>query len=421
MLEQLYFNKIGEPMNKILIIEDQKSMAMLLKQTIESHFQHEVLVAYNLKETREILASHQDIAIALSDLNLPDAPNGESIALLREASITTVVLTASLDESLRQRIMRERVADFIVKDGAAAISYLVKVFDLLLTNHEREIWLANLPDAKLRMLVGLLSIHRYKVRVFDQKIEVFKTLKTASPNLLVVGDKSTEQDWFQQLSGIRNQYEFYQLPILACVSEQNGTSLAIKYMKYGATDYVIQPFGADELYARVNQSIDLQRTYYEIQKLSQTDSLTGLNNRRYFIEQGAKHYQTWLGKGVFCLMVDIDFFKKINDQYGHPKGDEAIKFLANRLKLVFTDYVVARFGGEEFIVAGQYASKQDILAIAEKFRLVVEQESEQATAVAMTASVGIAFDSPSFDKLIAHADQQLYIAKESGRNRVCSP
>ncbi|WFE67870.1 response regulator [Thiomicrospira sp. R3] len=301
-------------MKKILVIEDQKSMALLLRQTIERHFDVEVLLAYDLEQTHQIIKRHPDITLALSDLNLPDAPHGEPIKALREAHITTVVLTASLDETLRQRIMQERVADFIVKDGSAAISYLVRVVDLLLTNDQREIWLANLTDPLARKLVGLLSVHRFKVRVFDQDIALLKELAKSSPSLLVVGDKAWKHDWFHHLSAVRSQFEFYQLPILACIEQENGTALALKYMKYGATDYIVKPFGADELYARVNQSIDLQRTYLEIQTLSRTDGLTGLYNRRYFIEQGEQHYQAWLEQ----------LLKRISNFIG-PKSQAGIK------------------------------------------------------------------------------------------------
>ncbi|UQB42640.1 diguanylate cyclase [Thiomicrospira microaerophila] len=406
-------------MKKILVIEDQKSMALLLKQTVESHFDVEVLLAYDLEQTAQLLSVHHDISLALSDLNLPDAPHGESIKLLREAQITTIVLTASLDENLRQRIMKERVADFIVKDGPAAISYLIRALDLLLTNDQREIWLANLSDPLARKLVGLLSVHRFKLRVFDQDAALIKELAKTLPSLLIVGDKACEQDWLHHLSAVRSQFEFYQLPILACIDSVDGTPLALKYMKYGATDYIVKPFGADELYARVNQSIDLQRTYLEIQHLSRTDGLTGLNNRRFFIEQGENHYQAWLTNCAFGLLVDIDLFKKINDHYGHPKGDDAIRFTANRLKQFFGDFVVARFGGEEFIVAGECSNKQQVLALAETFRQSIEQDSEAYMGFKMTVSIGITFNEPSFDRLIAEADRQLYIAKGSGRNQVC--
>ena len=228
-----------------------------------------------------------------------------------------------------------------------------------------------------------------------------------------------DHDWFHNLSAVRSEFEFYQLPILACIEQENGTELALKYMKYGATDYIVKPFGADELYARVNQSIDLQRTYLEIQTLSRTDGFTGLYNRRYFIEQGEQHYQAWLEQGSFCILVDIDLFKKINDEYGHPKGDEAIGFIASKLQHIFCDFVVARFGGEEFIVAGAYESKQSIIELTELFRQAVEKESVVEVGLAMTVSVGIGFNQPSFDKLVTQADQQLYRAKESGRNKVC--
>lgn len=87
---------------KILVVEDQKAMAMLLKTTIETRFNIDVVVAHSLAQAQVALESHQgQIEIALTDLNLPDAPNGESVSLLRQAGLTTVVLTASYDEKLR--------------------------------------------------------------------------------------------------------------------------------------------------------------------------------------------------------------------------------------------------------------------------------------------------------------------------------
>lgn len=397
-------------------------MAMLLKARIEERFEVEVLVAHDLAQTQIILAQHaQDIKIALSDLNLPDAPNGESIHLLRQVGITTVVLTASYDEKLRQKILQERVADFVLKEGAAAIEYVLRVLNLLLTNDQREIWLANFSDRLARKIAGLLAIHRFKIRVFDHRKTLFKELEITSPNLLLIGDLDQDGKWFFALSDLRSRFEFYQLPVLACIEQQQGSPLALKYMKYGATDYIVQPFSAEELYARVNQNIDQQLAYQEIKHISQTDALSGLYNRRYCFEVGEHQYQAWLQQKhkVFAVLIDIDFFKRINDQFGHPKGDEAIQFTARQLKAAFKNNIVARFGGEEFIVIGDYQQREWVMTQAEAFRASIEQKSAPEIEVSFTVSIGVAFDIEPFENLISLADQKLYEAKDQGRNQVC--
>jgi len=406
---------------KILVVEDQKAMAMLLKTTIETRFNVEVLVAHSLAQAQAALEAHEgQIEIALTDLNLPDAPNGESVTLLRQSGITTVVLTASYDEKLRVRMYQEHVADFVLKEGAAAIEYVIRLLTLLLTNSQREIWVVNVSDRMARKLSGLLSVHRFRVRIFEQKTTLEKELAYLTPSLLIIGDASQQTDWLYNLSTLRARFEFYALPIVACI-ENGGTQAAVKYMKYGATDYIAEPFSAEEFYARINQNIEQQRTYQEIKTISETDALSGLYNRGYCFDQGEAQFNRWNqdGKHAFAMLVDIDFFKQINDQFGHPEGDKAIRFIADRLKVYFDDFIVARFGGEEFIVVGAVENKYPVLAQAEKLRVAIEAESIVNLRAGFTISAGIAFSANRFDQLISLADQMLYEAKKQGRNRVC--
>lgn len=407
---------------KVLVIEDQKAMAMLLKSRIEARFDVEVLVAHDLAQTQQLLTDFDgQISVALSDLNLPDAPNGESVSLLKQRGITTVVLTASYDEALRKRIFQERVADYVLKEGAGAIEYVLRILNLLLTNDEREIWLANVSDRMARKLSGLLAIQRFKVRVFDQHKELETELALYKPNLLLIGQANQQRVWLQVLSEIRAKFAFYELPILACIETEDDINSALKYMKYGATDYIVQPFSIEEFYTRVIQNIEQQQAYQDIKHISQTDALSGLYNRRYCLDVGENQYPKWCesGRDVFALLVDIDFFKRINDRYGHPKGDEAIVFTATQLKQYFGEQVVARFGGEEFLVLGCTDNSYDLLMKAEAFRKAIEHESSIQVGIPFTCSIGVAFNAPSFEQLIAQADQKLYDAKDQGRNQIC--
>lgn len=408
--------------NKILVIEDQKAMALLLKARIENAFGVEVLVAHSLQEAQQILTEQDaNLSIALCDLNLPDAPNGESVTLVRKAGLTTIVLTANYDEKVRQRMYKERVADFVLKEGSAAIEYVLRVLKLLITNQQREIWLANLTDPLVRKLSGLLSVHRFKVRVFDQRKVLAKELTFSQPDLMIVGDAEDALDWCYQVSDIRANFMFFELPIIACVDGDQGESLALKYMRFGANDFIVSPFSAELFYARLNQNIEQQLAYQEIKHISRTDALTNLYNRRFCLEQGAEYFAEWRqdNQQIFTILIDIDLFKRINDRYGHPKGDEAIRFTADQLAHAFNDHLVARFGGEEFLVLGRTENKYDVLTQAEAFRKAIEQQTEAQLGVHFTTSAGIAFEGETLDQMIALADQKLYQAKDNGRNQVC--
>lgn len=379
-------------------------------------------MAHDLAQTQQILEGYESqITVALSDLNLPDAPNGESIGLLKQYGITTVVLTASYDEALRKRVFQERVADYVLKEGAGAIEYVLRILNLLLTNDQREIWLANISDRMARKLGGLLNIQRFKVRVFDQHKELEAELALSKPNLLLMGQAKQQNVWLQTLSETRARFAFYELPILACIETESDINSALKYMKYGATDYIVQPFSIEEFYTRISQNIEQQQAYQDIKHISQTDALSGLYNRRYCLDVGENQYPQWRTSGseVFALLVDIDFFKRINDRYGHPKGDEALVFVADQLKQHFSDKVVARFGGEEFLVLGEADNSYEVLVKAENFRKAIEVESIRQVGVSFSCSIGVAFNTPSFEQLIAQADQKLYEAKAQGRNQIC--
>lgn len=160
-----------------------------------------------------------------------------------------------------------------------------------------------------------------------------------------------------------------------------------------------------------------------LHELSYKDPLTGLYNRRYFLEQVNVHF---LEKNSIHLMFgDIDHFKAINDRYGHLAGDEVIRELAAILQSILGETTtICRLGGDEFIAALVNSTDEQALELAEKVRSTVEDHRfmHQNTPIEFTVSIGIApVDDDSLDSatLIGHADKALYEAKEAGRNCVC--
>jgi len=166
----------------------------------------------------------------------------------------------------------------------------------------------------------------------------------------------------------------------------------------------------------------------EVSLLAERDTLTGLVNRRTFFNNGERLFEKLAASGSSgcMLMMDLDFFKDINDTYGHPKGDEVLKTVAEVLpsRLRNTD-LIARYGGEEFCAFLPYITKNTALDIAEQLRNRVQELefSANGSVIRVTISIGLAIYDPSrhptLEALLADADTALYAAKNEGRNRVC--
>jgi diguanylate cyclase (GGDEF)-like protein len=174
------------------------------------------------------------------------------------------------------------------------------------------------------------------------------------------------------------------------------------------------------------KNAELTRLYAELQKLAITDPLTGLYNRRGFFEKGdfelnrAKRY----GHPLSAIMFDLDHFKNINDTYGHSVGDQVLKETAARLiPLVRNVDIFGRYGGEEFAILLPETKSDQVLLIAERLRRAAgEPINTGETIVNITISLGVSVlknTTPDVQDLLRCADQALYQAKESGRDRVC--
>lgn len=165
----------------------------------------------------------------------------------------------------------------------------------------------------------------------------------------------------------------------------------------------------------------------KLQQDANYDPLSGVYNRRAFnvLAQQSFGLSVRHQQNLSILMCDIDFFKNVNDTYGHACGDEVIKMVANKvLSSIRETDIVARFGGEEFVVLLPYTSEQEALNVAEKIRKNVEQSEVefQTTNIQVTISIGVSgrySQDKNLESAIARADDALYMAKNNGRNKSC--
>jgi diguanylate cyclase (GGDEF)-like protein/PAS domain S-box-containing protein len=179
-----------------------------------------------------------------------------------------------------------------------------------------------------------------------------------------------------------------------------------------------------------HQTAELEQLHAALLEVANHDSLTGLYNRRAFRELGGQLFKTAYRNdaSVSVLMLDLDHFKLVNDQFGHAAGDRVLQAVANTLKTVARDNdIVARHGGEEFVVAMLGADAAESQATAERLRLAIAAICGLNTPI--TASIGAASCRPALhprgdethrlEMLLDQADQALYAAKNRGRNQVC--
>ena len=217
--------------------------------------------------------------------------------------------------------------------------------------------------------------------------------------------------------------------LLTSHSEKNEIVAGIEA---GADDYVVKPFDQYELRARVrtgSRIIELQTELLqrkeEYRRLSRTDPLTGCLNRRAILDRIAEEMQLATKKGTMIglSMMDIDHFKHVNDAHGHATGDEILReFVARLGENVCSPETFGRMGGEEFLALWTARDNEDIIAINERFRSLVEEAPFRAigNSLQVTISIGVTTTAgnETVDAAVARADRALYAAKESGRNRV---
>ena len=261
-------------------------------------------------------------------------------------------------------------------------------------------------------------------------------MRTAEGNFdcVIVSLGLAGHDGLRLCSQVRSLERTRNLPIVI-VSEAEDTVRVMRGLDIGVNDYLIRPVDRNELVARIRTQVRkkryadrLRENLHASMELAITDSLTGLHNRRYMQSHlsALVAERQMRGKGLSICVLDIDHFKQVNDLHGHDAGDEVLREFALRLrKCVRGVDLLARFGGEEFVVAMPDTDSLMAFAAAERIRRAVESEPfivhNGARALDVTVSIGMAPMLPgenSVEPVLKRADDALYRAKRDGRNRV---
>jgi two-component system, cell cycle response regulator len=449
---------------RVLVVDDVPANVKLLEARLSAEY-FDVLTAYSGAEALAV-CERAECDIVLLDVMMPDMDGFEVCRKLKSNPAThhiPVVMVTALDQpSDRVKGLEAGADDFLTKP----------VTDVALVSRVRSLARLKMVTDELRMRaltskeIGIQSPEREavaetgrggRVLIVDDRASSYErlvaTLATEHTvdiepdpsealfhaaegdyDLAIVSLGLKDFDGLRLCSQIRSLERTRNVPILA-VAEADNNQCLIRGLEIGVNDYLIRPVDRNEMLARVRTQIKKKRYTERLRdnvqasiEMAITDALTGLFNRRYMethlgtlMEQAASR-----GKPLALLILDIDYFKSINDGHGHDAGDDVLREFSLRIRKSIRNIDLAcRYGGEEFVIVMPETDIAVAAMVAERIRRRIATEpfaiQEGARNLDVTISIGIAALAGPADTAAAvlkRADTALYRAKRDGRNRV---
>ena len=407
---------------KLLVVEDSKPIATVIKQIAQS-LKFDVVLATSLAQVEEILAVDTDFFAATVDYALPDASDGEAIAYVLSHGIPSIVMTGKMDDATRQKILSQPVIDYIPKENSQAFLYLKRVLNWQQTNSKNAVLVVDDSLSARNHIVELLKRRNFSVQTANNGVQALEVLQQHKNIKMVITDlEMPEMDGITLTNEIRKKYSREQLAVIGISGATSGIHSA-RFIKNGADDFLRKPFCPEEFYCRITQNIESLNNIAQIQHAANTDYLTELSNRRAFFRNASQRIAEYNKRKVpYCLAaIDIDYFKKVNDNYGHEAGDQVLKVFALYMRKHFGGGLTGRLGGEEFAVLLHGLDADQLYNKLDDFRrdIAVSDLPVSGTQISITVSIGVVIDSvDDISKQMNDADNALYLAKDHGRNQI---
>jgi two-component system cell cycle response regulator len=448
---------------RVLVVDDVLANVKLLEARLSAEY-FDVITAMSGAEALRI-CERAECDVVLLDVMMPDMDGFEVCRRLKTNPVThhiPVVIVTALDQPSDRVTGLEAGADDFLTKPVSDVALIARVRSLsrlkLMTDelrmravtsrdigiecpeHEavadtgmggRILVVDDHPASAERITQMLAGAHTVDIEE-DPNKALFHTAE-ADYDLLIVSLALDNFDGLRLCSQVRSLERIRNVPILAIADAENKPRL-VRGLEIGINDYLTRPIDKNELMARVRTQIRKKRYTERLRdnvqmsiEMAITDPLTSLFNRRYMeshigtlVEQAAAG-----GKLLTVLVLDIDYFKSINDTYGHDAGDDVLREFAIRIKKSIRGIDLAcRYGGEEFVVVMPETDMAVATVVAERIRRRIAGEpfsiQQGARKVDVTISIGLATlaQDETAAAVLKRADQALYRAKRDGRNRV---
>jgi two-component system cell cycle response regulator len=448
---------------RILVVDDIEANVRLLEAKLSAEY-YDVMTAYD-GPTALALAAAESPDIILLDVMMPGMDGFEVCRRLKEDVLTRhipVVLVTALDgrqdringlEAGADEFLNKPIDDVMLFSRVRSLTRLKMVIDELRQREAsgRRMGIVAGAAARLNGVGGRILIlddnERQAQRIAAELAVEHRPIIETDPekahltargpvDLMIVNANAQAFDGLRVAAQLRSDEATRHLPILALI-DPDQRSRMVKALEIGLNDILPKPIDPEELAARVRTQIKRKR-YTDFLRnnldhsleLAVTDQLTGLHNRRYMTGQLNALVARAVkgGDPVAALLIDIDHFKKINDNFGHDVGDEVLREFALRVASnVRAIDLPCRYGGEEFVVIMPDTPLEGAELVAERIRTHVAGSPFRVAGgeelLTVTISIGVACtlgadDTPA--ALLKRADEGVYEAKAAGRNKVCA-
>ncbi len=411
-------------MKKVLIIDDSKFICTFLSKKIQELFEISVDTVNSFEAAKNILLENEDYFLVLMDSNLADIDSIAAVDYLSKFNILTMIMVDQMTDEINTMFNAYRnIVDIVLKQTPESLNYISSLVSRLYQNSKTKVLVIDDSKVVQKQLKLYLDSQLYEVIIASNPIEGLKTLEKNSDIKIVVVDYYMPNfNGVELMKIIRRAYTKNKISIIGVSTDSQSS---IEFLKNGANDFIKKPFTKEEFTCRINNSAEALENIQKIQEMANIDFLTKVSNRKYFFEKAEIYHEKIKSSNASCAiaMIDIDNFKSVNDTYGHGVGDDVIKELASLLRdNIKGQDIVARFGGEEFVLFLQdippKSASSFLTTICEKIskcRIKVSEDKE----INFTVSIGVVTDKYDIlnDKINA-ADELLYVAKNSGKNRV---
>jgi two-component system cell cycle response regulator len=444
---------------RILIVDDVPANTRLLEAKLGAEYYQVVTAEDGYAGIRAARSWQPDLI--LLDIMMPELDGYETCRRLKEdprtLHIPVVMITALGDPAERLRALEAGADDFLTKPVdydtlLARLKSLVRMKRLL------DEWRVRGETARVLGLTGetfsrpsvvgaralVVDDCQLEVRAVQEMLaregilpshaaseaEALEQTAVTGFDLVVLSLSLATEDPLRLVSRLRAADITHDVPLLLIANPEQKERI-LRGFDLGANDWLLRPINENELRLRARNQI--RRKFYQDRlradlghalEMALTDPLTGFYNQRYLM----RHLRWLLGvgqpNGIAVMMIDVDHFKTVNDRWGHPVGDQALRDIAAALRRRIRAFdSIARYGGEEFTVVMPDTSQADAMLAAERLRMAITEMTftpEPGLVHGLTVSIGVSCshgDDVTAEQLLLAADQALYEAKRSGRNR----
>jgi PleD family two-component response regulator len=264
--------------SRVLIIEDSAVFANLVKKEVEAKLGMTVVLTKSYSETQKLLNdmeeenffSEDNFFVAVCDLNLPDAPSGKVVELVRSKNVPAIVFTAEFDDKIREMMWAKDIVDYVYKRGKLDVQYLVALIKRIHSNRSIKILVVDDSRVFRRRVCNLLEVHQYRVIAADDGVEALKKLQEHPDIDLVITDyEMPKMDGFALTQKIREKHDKNEIAVIG-ISGHDEHDIAVRFLKNGANDFIIKPFFTEEFYCRVTQNVETVESFRRF-RLVQTE------------------------------------------------------------------------------------------------------------------------------------------------------